>query len=793
MKTAKMTDFIEPFSINENCCKKGKLYYHFYRVFPPNLSTMTPREKLQKINEFYNLLHNIKFSLNCTLQIIAMDAAENLKANINCIKQNTKKQYDYIRDDIISEISKSENQNNAIQRAFYLVLTSEKSIESNSLDVLAKDILLRYEKLDKKEIIAFFRSFFLREFDYFDISSIEQSANKIFENQENNKKAKKKDKKPKEIIYAQELLKRILPTKMAAMPDYISQGNFLRQILLVKNMPASFENLCLLQRVAQLEKSSMNIRITEMNEATAKRLADQQLKAASSDQVFTKGVDQVEAKKDAKNIEEFYSKFIDDEDRIFYVNIFIEIYGKDEQELSLMRDRVSTRLNPITFEVLRFDMIDGFKGVFPLGDDLFKTLSNNIPGRTLSALYPFSYSSRNDKDGILLGKTEDGGQFFIDFWLRDKTITNGSFFISGESGQGKSYTMKKIISQLISRGYNIFIIDNENEYSDLIKVMGGTNIDTISGSFMINPFEVRCFGESDEDDQTESIKSGSQFFQHLSWLQEFFQVLYPNISSKQLSTLMILVKDLYGIKSIDDNTNFSKLLETDYPTFTDLYEYIEKVITNKDKYQFYKMISTQELYDILILLKDVFDGSLSPLFNGHTKLINDNIINFNIQRLLMGSSQRTQAYLFSMITYLWSRIVLKENRTLLAIDELYLLCNPKNMIIVQYLRDFVKRFRKYDAILGISTQQIIDCTSPALYNYTAALINSPAFKFVFNLGDTDYDIVRKFLNLTDGEIEKIRNAQKKHCLVKAGSTDKYMLNVGTLPYEKDLFGQAGGR
>ncbi|MEG1993888.1 MAG: hypothetical protein RR048_03170 [Oscillospiraceae bacterium] len=353
MKKTKMTEFIEPFSINSNYAKKDNLFYFFYRIYPPNISTMTQSEKQSKINGFYNLLKNMELSKDRSLQIVVIDKSENLNENIKYLKENIKPQYDYVRDSIIDEISKPENQNNAIQRAFYIVVSSKTIVEQEGFINNAKENGLLFEQIDKSEIISFMRSFFLREFGNFDIAGVEKISTELFNNQKNNKKAKSK-----ETIYGQELLKRILPTKMVVNPEYINQGNFLRQTLLVKNMPANFETLCLLKNIAQLEKTTMNIRICDMNKAAAIDLVNKQLKGANSSKFNAKGIEQIEATKDAKVISDFYGRFIDDEDKMFYINIYIELYGNTTAQLQTLRDKVTSKLSPITYEILKYDMIN---------------------------------------------------------------------------------------------------------------------------------------------------------------------------------------------------------------------------------------------------------------------------------------------------------------------------------------------------------------------------------------------------------------------------------------------------
>ena len=129
---------------------------------------------------------------------------------------------------------------------------------------------------------------------------------------------------------------------------------------------------------------------------------------------------------------------------------------------------------------------------------------------------------------------------------------------------------------------------------------------------------------------------------------------------------------------------------------------------------------------------------------------------------------------------------------LLDVDELYTMCDSKNMVMVKYFQSFSKRSRKYEALLGIGTQQLADCLHPDIAAYTTALFNNASFKFMFYPDAIDMALIQQKLKLTDGEAACISKSNKKHCLLKAGN-DRYYLRVGTLPYEKELFGTASGR
>lgn len=606
--------------------------------------------------------------------------------------------------------------------------------------------------------------------------------------------------KSKESVFTSELTQRLLPQKLVFTPRNIEQSGFLRRVLLVKNFPSTIENEFVLTSVAQIKNTTFSMRLVPMNAVKTAGLINKQINNAKAQGHEKQSTKQISANIDIESMQRSYDDFLREKGRFYYVNIYIEVYAEDEEE---MRKRVNLVTNTlagshITAQELIYEQKEGFIGVSPIGKDTLTMSANNIPSNTLASFYPFSYSSRNDPRGMMLGKTRDGGYMFLDLWLRDQLITSGNFIIIGETGFGKSYLMKKIISQQTARGAWVFVIDPESEYNDLFKKLGGTVINCAAGKFIINPFEIRRLKTDDDtddelDSELEALQQDQSFFQHLSWLKDFYKQLFTYATGKEISALSLLTKDMYVRHGIDQNTDLSKLKSKDYPTFTELYEYISAVLDDRKKYHFYKMIDDDMLRGLILMLSDVHDGSLSPLFNGYTNVTNANLINFNVQELLAGSEERTQAFLFNVLTYLWDKIMKKEHEIVLGIDELYLLMNRDNITIAKYLRSFIKRARKYESVIGTATQQLVDLDDEKIRHISSAIINSATFKFLFNPGELAYEKTKRILQLTDGEAESIFMSERGQCLLKAGRMDKYNVDVGKLPYEEELFGTAGGR
>jgi hypothetical protein len=768
------------FQLEEDGVRTKDGLFTFYRYYPPNMDIMTAAEVQAEIEKFASLLDAIKSEIT----IFATDKVEDL-AEVKDFYLSMPEQFDYLTADILAAMENSEVQSAAVQRAFYFITRDDPDGGRKTFNTI-RGKGYHIEVTKKAELAVVLRNYLLREFQSTDIYTIEKEI-----------KENPKNKRMKQTVFAQQVFKRLAPGRMDFGVRNATQSGLYRRTVMVKNYPSEVDP-CTLQDLAHLRGTSVTLRLTPMVPAEVRRLTNRQIKNKNivvRDR-NAQGTDQIEAVQEEKAIREFYEDISAKRGTIYRINVFVEMYGKTQQELDNIEDAVNGALaaRGITKENLWHEQREGFLSVNPLGKDHFLLEANNLPSLSGAALYPCSYSSRLDPQGMLLGETVDGGMMFVDFLKRDGNITTSNFTIIGSSGQGKSYLMKKIIAFLYMRGVKCFVFDPENEYVDLTRKLGGTVVDCASGRVKINPFEVRRLRRQDDvvnDDEKDDYDivpvNTTTFFQHLSWLQDFFSVLFPSMGVPELKALMILVREMYEAAHVGEESDFETLRPEDYPTFTDLYNYVEQR-SGAD----YKMISKEYLSTLLLYLHDCTKGALGLLLNGTTNIQNDRLMVFAMNDLLQGSDERTRAVLFNISTYLWNIITRKEGPVMLNVDELYTLCDSKNMVMVKYFQSFSKRSRKYEALLGIGTQQLADCLNPEIAVYTTALFNNASFKFMFYPDAIDLALIQQKLKLTDGEAACISKSNKKHCLLIAGN-DRYYMRVGTLPYEEELFGNAGGR
>ena len=534
------------------------------------------------------------------------------------------------------------------------------------------------------------------------------------------------------------------------------------------------------------------MRLTPMLSSEVKRMVDAQLNNKKVGFGSGKFTEQIEATDQSRTLVEFYKGISTERRQVYFTSIYIELYAENEQELKLRVDDLQERLpTGVTLDRLQREQKDAFLSINPLGSDRFQKEANSLPSLSAAALYPFSYSSRLDEKGMLLGTTKTGGPFFLDLRQRSAYLTNSNFSIIGDSGQGKSTLMKKIIEFLSVFGVSCLTLDPENEYGQLFRALGGTIYKCVDNRALINPLEVRWLYRDDEevaedeDDLADEMKNQAMFFQHISWLKDFFRVLFPGIGDLDVQALMILTQEMYNARGIGKNTDFSNLHPADYPTFTDLYEYIDQYDTTASK-----ILDKETVGRLLLRLRECYDGPLSLLFNGHTNIKNANMICFEAMELLEGSKDRTQAVLFNLTTWIWTQVLRRERAIALNLDELYLFF--ENMIMVKYISSFVKRARKYNAMIGVATQQLLDCLRPDIAPYTTALLNNSTYKFLFHPGKIDMALVQEKLALTPGEASAIAQPHQGYCLVKAGR-DRYYVHIEKRPYEDELFGTGGGK
>lgn len=342
----------------------------------------------------------------------------------------------------------------------------------------------------------------------------------------------------------------------------------------------------------------------------------------------------------------------------------------------------------------------------------------------------------------------------MDFNRRADDKTNANILILGNSGQGKSYLLKLLLTNLRESGMHICALDPEMEYEDLTNNLGGCFIDLMSGEFIINPLEPKTWDEagSPEDlDAPQTFRIRSRLSQHISFLKDFFRS-YKDFSDREIDVIEIMLQKLYTRWGITDESDFECLAAEDYPVLSDLYAFIEEEYQGFDENR-RQLYTAEMIQSILLGLNSMCVGAESKFFNGHTNITDDGFITFGVKGLLQASRSLKNALLFNVLSFM-SDVLLTQGNTAASLDEFYLFLS--NLTAVEYVRNFMKRVRKKDSAVIIASQNLEDFNLDGVREYTKPLFSIPTHQFLFNAGSIDAKFYTDTLQLEDSEYNLIR-------------------------------------
>ena len=445
----------------------------------------------------------------------------------------------------------------------------------------------------------------------------------------------------------------------------------------------------------------------------------------------------------------------------------------------------------ISVDRLTLRQKEGFLSVLPVGANQFGAQYERVlPASSAANLYPFNFSGKTDPRGIYIGRDKVGTNILVDFDRRAEDKTTSNILILGNSGQGKSYLLKLILTNLRESGKQLICLDPESEYEEICSALGGCYIDFLSGEYTINPLEPKAWNDSTDDiapDAPAAFKKATRLSQHIAFLKDFFRS-YKDFSDAQIDTIEILLSKLYARFGITDNTDYSIKKAPDYPIMEDFYNLCEEEFYSYDKSRKY-LYTEETLQEVCLGIHSMCVGAESKYFNGHTNITDDAFLVFGVKGLLDTNKRLKDAMLFNILSFMSNQLLGKGN-TAASIDELYLFLT--NMTAIEYIRNAMKRVRKKESSIILASQNIEDFLIPSIREFTKPLFSIPTHQFLFNAGQINPKEYMDALQVESSEFELIKYPERGTCLYRCGN-ERYLLQVIAPDYKSALFGKAGGR
>ena len=596
-----------------------------------------------------------------------------------------------------------------------------------------------------------------------------------------------------EEIRTKDFFDMILPGTVKFLSDHYIVGDSYRCVWAVREYPPSTEEQAILSQLA--DRNGVTLRIyhrlvesMEQRKIIQNATRRNRLKSGGNDVS-----ESIEAEGNLQDVIELLANLRKNKEPLLHCSVFIELKAKSMEKLKELQSDIAMELtrSKISVDRLTLRQKEGFLSAVPTGSNQFGAQYERVlPASSVANLYPFNFSGKTDPQGAYIGRDKYGTNILVDFDRRAEDKTNSNALILGNSGQGKSYLLKLILTNIRESGKRIICLDPESEYETLCDALGGCYIDFMSGEYTINPLEPKAWTDSVEDidaNTPEAFKKVTRLSQHIAFLKDFFRS-YKDFTDSQIDTIEILLSKLYARFGITDSTDYSVKKASDFPVMQDFYNLCEEEFMTYDKQRKY-LYTEETLQEVCLGIHSMCVGSESKYFNGHTNINDSNFLVFGVKGLMDTNRRLKDCMLFNILSFMSNELLGKGN-TAASVDELYLFLS--NMTTIEYLRNCMKRVRKKDSSVILASQNIEDFLIPSIREYTKPLVSIPTHQFLFNAGQINPKEYMDALQVEPSEFELIKYPERGTCLYRCGN-ERYLLQVIAPEYKAAIFGKAGGR
>ena len=425
-------------------------------------------------------------------------------------------------------------------------------------------------------------------------------------------------------------------------------------------------------------------------------------------------------------------------ERMFMVTFLVMNTGRTEQELenNVFQAQSIAQKHNCALRRLDYQQEQGLVSSLPLGLNRIE-IQRGLTTSSTAIFVPFTTQELfMQGDALYYGLNALSNNLIM---ADRKKLKNPNGLILGTPGSGKSFSAKReITNAFLITTDDIAIIDPEDEYSSLVKRLGGQVIDIspVSDQY-INPMDLTL--NYSEDDNPLTLKS------------DFI-----------LSLMELIIGGKAGLEPVE-KTIIDRCVHLVYRDYLQDPK-PEKMPILGDLYRLLREQPEKEAQRLATALEIYVTGSLN-VFNHQTNVeIKSRIVCYVIKKL---GKQLKKFGMQVVQDQLWGRV--SENReahksTRVYIDEMHLLLKEEQT--AAYTVEIWKRFRKWGGIPTGLTQNVKDLlASREIEN----IFENSDFIYMLNQAGGDRQILAKQLNISPHQLSYVTNSNAGEGLLFYGN------------------------
>lgn len=599
--------------------------------------------------------------------------------------------------------------------------------------------------------------------------------------------------------YDTNLLSPLSPDYIEEHENYVQLGsNFTRTLMLM-----DFNTIISQEDIQEWSEISDNVSIsyhiekissTEVRQNLSKAIKQARIK--QSDERLD-DASKIEAEVQMKDASRVIRELSSGSEMMFNLHVLFHLNAPNLRELDRLTQKIKSLIGgTATAYAPNARALDAFQSFLPIKELKVSELTSRLMNsEALSFFFPFHENEMFQETGMFFGINEKTKNIVL---VDSESLLNKHKFYIGVSGVGKSTSLFADMMKEYMMGTKIQVNDPKGEFGSVFETLGGqwVRFTMQKNGSLINPFDLpkQSYGEliDDETNQTDSTLSNdiNPIFDKIPQLLVMFKLMYPELRAIEESILSSIIQETYKSKGITDKSDFYKLKNNDYPTFSDFDAVLHRV--RDEKPEIYEHLRTfHHAIEVFIT------GIYSNVFNGYTNVnIQSNLVAYD--SLVFQQNETVQRILYynimSHITY--QAINGDKSPMRVVFDEAHVIADPKIPIAMQQLYYMMKVLRSFNVGVSCATQSIKDFFSAKddKRNYGEAVINQAVQRMYLPMMEIEISFLENELSHRFSEKERsiltVREADKRSQAGKGVlfiGSKKIHTAVKLTPMEADLW------